>query len=293
MTFTILAKVVEGPVTNAVVTDTLPAGQTYVAGSQSSTPAETSFAVSPDGRTLTWTYASLNDGDPAATITYDVTIDAGASGALTNVAELCVSELPDCVTDTVTVTPIPVIGIDKTSNDADGQVDANQVVTFTILGTVAQGPVTGGTVTDTLPAGETYVSGSEASSPAESSFTVSADGRTLTWTYASLASGDPAVTITYDVTIGAGASGDLVNVAELCVSELPDCVSADETVTPIAGELGIQKSNDAPLVATDWATARRSTSRRLQRARRSRTPSTTRSRKSSTTASSRTSCRQA
>ena len=72
-----------------------------------------------------------------------------------------------------------------------------------------------------------------------------------TWTYASLASGDPAVTITYDVTIDADASGDLVNVAELCVSELPDCVSADATVTPIAGELGIQKSNDAPLVATD------------------------------------------
>ena len=198
------------------------------------------------------------------------------------------------MTDTVTVTPIPVIGIDKTSNDADGQVDANQVVTFTILGKVAQGPVTGGTVTDTLPVGETYVSGSEASSPAESSFTVSADGRTLTWTYASLNSGDPAVTITYDVTIGAGASGDLVNVAELCVSELPDCVSADETVTPIASELGIQKSNDAPLVADrPRATARRSTSRRPPRARRSRTPSTTRSRKSSTTASSRTSCPQA
>ena len=205
VTFTILAKVVEGPVTNAVVTDTLPAGQTYVAGSQASTPAATSFTVSADGRTLTWTYATLNNGDPAATITYDVTIDAGASGALTNVAELCVSELPDCVTDTVTVTPIPVIGIDKTSNDADGQVDANQVVTFTILGKVAQGPVTGGTVTDTLPVGETYVAGSETSSPAESSFTVSADGRTLTWTYASLASGDPAVTITYDATIDAGA----------------------------------------------------------------------------------------
>src|SRR4029078_2395849 len=196
-------------------------------------------------------YASLANGDPAVTITYDVTIDAGASGDLVNVAELCVSALPDCVSAEETVTPIPVIGIDKTSNDADGQVDANQVVTFTILGKVAQGPVTGGTGTDTLRVGETYVSGSEASSPAETSFTVSADGRTLTWTYASLASGDPAVTITYDVTIGAGASGDLVNVAELCVSELPDCVSADETVTPIASELGIQKSNDAPLVATD------------------------------------------
>ena len=149
-------------------------------------------------------------------------------------------------------------------------------------------------MTDTLPAGETYVSASESSSPAET--LVHGLGRRpdTTWTYASLNSGDPAVTITYDVTIGAGASGDLVNVAELCVSELPDCVSADETVTPIPGELGIQKSNDAPLVATDLpATARRSTCRRPTRARPSPTPSTTPSRKSSTTASSRTSCRQA
>ena len=250
VTFTILAQVAEGPVTDAVVTDTLPAGQTYVAGSQSSSPAETSFTVSPDGRTLTWTYASLSDGDPAATITYDVTIDAGASGDLVNVAQLCVSEVPDCESADAAVTPIPVIGIDKTSNDEDGNVDSGQTVTFTILGQVAQGPVTDASVTDTLPAGQTYVAGSETSSPAETSFTVSADGRTLTWTYASLASGDPAVTITYDATIDATASGDLVNVAELCVSELPDCVSANATVTPIAGELGIQKSNDAPLVAT-------------------------------------------
>jgi uncharacterized repeat protein (TIGR01451 family)/fimbrial isopeptide formation D2 family protein len=251
VTFTINGSVTDGPVTDAVITDTLPVGQTYVAGSQSSTPAEDSFTVSPDGRTLTWTYASLDDGDPAVTVTYDVTIDAGASGALNNVAELCVSEVPDCVSDDVTVTPSPEIGIDKTSNDEDGNVDAGQTVTFTILGSVANNPVTNAVVTDTLPVGQTYVAGSESSTPAEDSFTVSADGRTLTWTYASLAVGDPAVTITYDATIDGAASGDLVNVAELCVSELPDCVSDNETVTPIPGELGIQKSNDAPLVATD------------------------------------------
>ena len=36
----------------------------------------------------------------------------------------------------------PEIGIDKTSNDADGKVDAGQTVTFTILAKVVEGPVT-------------------------------------------------------------------------------------------------------------------------------------------------------
>jgi uncharacterized repeat protein (TIGR01451 family)/fimbrial isopeptide formation D2 family protein len=253
VTFTIHGSVSDGPVTNGTITDTLPVGETYVAGSQSSTPAADSFTVSADGRTLTWSYDSLANGDPAVTVTYDVTIDAAAQGALTNVAELCVSEVPTCVSDDETVTPNPQIGIDKASNDADGKVDPGQTVTFTIHGIVSSNPVTGAVVTDTLPVGQTYVAGSESSSPMETSFNASADGRTLTWTYASLAVGDPAVTITYDVTIDSVASGALINVAELCVSEVPDCVSADATVNPTAS-LGIQKSNNAPLVATATGT---------------------------------------
>jgi len=243
VTFTILAQVAEGPVTDAVITDVLPDGQTYVDGSQSSSPAEDSFTVSPDGKTLTWTYASLNDGDPAVTITYDVTIDEGATGELTNVAEICVSELPNCESDDETVTPQPEIDVDKSVDDEDGIVDIGQTVTFTILGTVANNPVTDGVITDVLPEGQTYVDGSQSSNPAETTFTVSPDGQTLTWTYADLGIGDPAVTITYDVTIDAGAEGELTNVVEFCVAEVEGCANDDETVTP-QPEIGIDKSSD-------------------------------------------------
>ena len=58
VTFTIAVEVVNGPVTNAVITDGLPAGQTYVAGSG----APSRRVVSPNGRTLTWTFASLATG---------------------------------------------------------------------------------------------------------------------------------------------------------------------------------------------------------------------------------------
>ncbi len=92
VTYTIHVQVVNGPVHDAIVTDTLPAGQTYTA--DSSSPSEPT--VSGDGRTLTWNLGTLDDGDPAVTITYDVTIDADATAAVqTNVAKICVSELPD------------------------------------------------------------------------------------------------------------------------------------------------------------------------------------------------------
>ena len=144
----------DGPVTNAVVTDSLPVGQTYVADSQSSTPVATSFAVSPDGRTLTWTFASL-DGADAASISYNATIDAAApSGNQTNEAEVCVDEpLVDCDSDTVVVlVQKPAITIVKTAGDAaDGAVFQTEAgpVTYTYVITNS-GPLalTGVVVTD-------------------------------------------------------------------------------------------------------------------------------------------------
>ena len=130
VTYGISVAVVDGPVTDAVVTDTLPVGQTYVAASESSTPAATSFAVSADGRTLTWTFASLPTDAVAATIGYDVTIDADASTApQTNAAQVCVAEqFVDCASDSVQVIPQkPAISIVKTAGDAaDGAVFATE-----------------------------------------------------------------------------------------------------------------------------------------------------------------------
>jgi uncharacterized repeat protein (TIGR01451 family)/fimbrial isopeptide formation D2 family protein len=241
VTFTILGSVADGPVTNAVVTDTLPAGQTYVDGSESSTPAESSFTVSADGRTLTWTYASLNDGDPAVTITYDVTIDAGAAGALNNVAELCVSELPNCESDNETVTPNPELGIEK-SNDAplvDGLPTAAEgdTVTYTLDYTVL-GEVHNGVITDVLPNGVTYVAGT-ASSDAQFTFSnYNPVTRTLTWNADTVSENG---SLTYDATIDDGAAElvqPLVNVATIDSDETePDSDNSPVFVAPVPLEL--------------------------------------------------------
>jgi fimbrial isopeptide formation D2 family protein/uncharacterized repeat protein (TIGR01451 family) len=229
----------DGTAFDVAASDTLPAGFSWTIASQSG-------GWSLVGNLLTWGPDDLAAG-ASATVHVVADTDFEDCGLVPNTAFLTQGESAvdnDSASEEVRC---PEIGIDKTSNDEDGIVNGGQTVTFTILGSVADGPVTNATVTDTLPAGQTYVVGSESSTPAESSFTVSADGRTLTWTYASLNDGDPAVTITYDVTIDAAAEGVLNNVAELCVSEVPTCESDDETVTPNP-ELGIEKSNNAPLV---------------------------------------------
>ena len=70
MTFLLDVEVVDGPVTDAVITDELPVGQTYVAGSaESKVSPAAAFSpdeptVSADGRTLTWEFADPRDGRP-------------------------------------------------------------------------------------------------------------------------------------------------------------------------------------------------------------------------------------
>jgi len=168
--FTIDVSVSEGPVTNAVVTDELPVGQTYVDGSQTSSPAADSFTVSLDGRTLTWTYGSLNNGDPAVTITYEVTIDAGFGGQeLINTAEVCVDEIELCEEDKeiVNVGSRFDVSIEK-SNDAPLSDDLElpsvfngDTITYTLDYTVfVEGLETDVFIVDVLPEGVTYVDGS-------------------------------------------------------------------------------------------------------------------------------------
>ena len=226
VTYTLDVTVAEGPVTNAVVTDELPVGQTYVDGSQDSNPAETTFEVSADGRTLTWTYASLDDA--GAVITYDVTIDADAPiGDQVNVAEVCVSEVPACESDDELVS-VPDLTIVKsytgnTAANVGNQRMANvgDTLTYTLTYDLTGGPVHNGVITDTLPVGLTYVEDS-ATNNDEFTFVAYDDAtRTLTW-HADLVSKDGSVT--YQVTVDEDSfelPQPLVNVATIDSDETP------------------------------------------------------------------------
>ena len=245
VTYTLNVTVVEGPVTNAVVTDELPAGQTYVDGSQDSVPAATSFEVSDDGRTLTWTFASLDNA--GAQITYDVTIDADAPiGDQVNVAEVCVSELPDCEGDDELVT-VPDLTIIKTiadtgevfeSDNPDNPLNGTPVaqegdiLDYTLTYDLTNGPVHNGVITDTLPVGLAYVTGS-ATNNAEFTFVDFDEAtRTLTWT-APIVSADGSVSYKVQVLDGAAELPQpLVNVATIDSDETPPDEDQRQVLVP-------------------------------------------------------------
>jgi uncharacterized repeat protein (TIGR01451 family)/fimbrial isopeptide formation D2 family protein len=230
----------EGTAFDVEVSDTLDAGFSWTIESQSG-------GWSLVGNVLSWGPDDLAAG-ASATVHVVADTDFEDCGLVPNTAFLSQDGEPVDDDSAAEEVRCPDIGIDKSTTDEDGIVDGGQTVTFTILASVVEGPVTNGTITDVLPAGQTYVDGSQSSNPAATSFEV--NGQTLTWTYATLDDGDPAVTITYDVTIAEDAEGVLTNVVEFCVSEVPNCESADETVTPNP-ELGIEKSNNAPIVPVD------------------------------------------
>jgi len=136
---------------------------------------------------------------------------------------------------------VPGINIDKSADD--DLVEQNQTVTYTLVVTVGNGPVTDAVVTDTLPAGQTYVAGSSIVAGSASEPVVTDGGKTLTWALGTLKNEDSPLTITYDVTIDADATtATQVNEVELCVSELPDCDTSHEDVTPQIPSIQIIKT---------------------------------------------------
>jgi uncharacterized repeat protein (TIGR01451 family)/fimbrial isopeptide formation D2 family protein len=82
------------PQTNGLLTDVLPAGLTFVAGTASDSDEFTFQGYDASTRTLTWKAPTLTKG---GTLTYDVTVDANAAGLgqpLINVATIVSDQQP-------------------------------------------------------------------------------------------------------------------------------------------------------------------------------------------------------
>ncbi|MEW5991912.1 MAG: hypothetical protein AB1736_11285 [Chloroflexota bacterium] len=219
LTYTLELTVVNGPVTQSVVSDPLPEGQEFVSASNGGTYDATTH-------TITWNLGTLQSGDPVLVLTYDVAVaDDALPGDQPNTATFDTDETPP--DDSSELVTVPDVTIDKSNSDQDGVAGPGQTVTYTIDVTVLDGPVTDAVVTDTLPDGQTYLDGSQTSDPA-ATFTLLDGGKTLQWSWSALTTG---AHITYQVTIdGDAAPGEQTNIAEVCVSELTDCKPSDSTV---------------------------------------------------------------
>ncbi len=226
--------------TNVVMTDTLPAGVTFV----SVTP--TGPVCTEAAGIVTCNLGGMVNGG-SATITIIVT--PTAAGTLNNTASVTATEtdpVPGNNTATAGTTVNPSADLAVTKSGSSGSVNVNANLTYTITVT-NNGPsaAASASLSDALPAGVNFVSlappaGWTCTTPA-----VGANG-TVTCTNPSLASGASA-TFTLVVTPSAGAAASINNTATVnSTTSDPNAANnsqtATTTVNPIA-DLAITKTD--------------------------------------------------
>lgn len=212
-----------GPSNAATVslTDTLPAGTTFVSATQTSGPA---FTCGHAAGTITCTAAALAAG---ATATFDfvATVLPGTSGLLTNTVAIA-SSTPDpstannSSTSITTVSSSADLAVIKTAPPAAAVLTS---VTFGVTVTNG-GPSTAFNVvlSDVVPANTTFVSATQTGGPA---FTCGLVAGTIT---CSIASFDPGAAATFSFVVTPTAEGSLTNTATV-TSTTADPVSPNNT----------------------------------------------------------------
>jgi len=161
------------PVAAITVTDAIPAGLAYVAGS-----ASDGGALS--GGTLTWAIASLAAG-AEKTVTFQVTVQPPAQGqtgarTFTNVAHAGGAQSNAVIHTALPKLDEPHVSAIKSASPGPGDVQPGSEITYTIaLANDGNCDLTGVTMTDLIPEGTTLVAGSISNGGA-------AAAGTITWT---------------------------------------------------------------------------------------------------------------
>jgi uncharacterized repeat protein (TIGR01451 family) len=240
-TYTIVASNA-GPtaVNPATVTDTFPAFCTSVSYTSVTAGGATGNTAAGSGNIND---AALNlPAGSSVTYTATCTISGGASGTLVNTATIS-SGTPDpnpannSATDTDGITVAADLTLTKTASPNSVNIGSNVVFTLTVSN-AGPAPATGVTVTDTLPAGLTYVSndcGAAFAAP------------TLTWSVGNLAVGASA---TCHVTATVTQAGPIVNVATATANEgdpTPGNATGTITIAGVAGTPGIPTLSEVGL----------------------------------------------
>ena len=222
VSFTLTVSVSDGPASDVVVIDTLPAGY--------DDPSSISDSGVWDGgaRTITWELGSLEDGDYELTYQAAVSADAEQGDELVNVAVVTSSnsQCPDdesladeCDDDSTVLVRVPTLVIDKAADvevvhfvfNVDGSLQSATPaqVTWTLTYTLTNGPVTNAVITDPLPAFLNFVSASNGGTFAAG---------TITWNLGTLTtSGSVSFVTTVDPK--APETGQIVNVATIDSTE--------------------------------------------------------------------------
>jgi len=204
--------------TGVVVTDTLPEPLSFVSGTSSSGTVNHASGV------VTAAVGNLAVGQ-TATITLVTQVSGQFSGTITNQAEVQGNETETNLANNVDAEPTLVrkeVDLAITKTDSNDPATAGGQLTYTLVVT-NNGPsgATGVTVTDTLPAALSFVSGTSTSG------TVNHAGGVVTAAVGNLAAGQTA-TITLVTQVDAQFSGTLTNEATVAGNE-PETNSNNNT----------------------------------------------------------------
>jgi len=190
------------------ITDGVPTNTTLVAGSVAcgSPPSGASCSVTSSSGTPGWSVTL--PADTSMTVTFQVKINATDTATITNFGTFtgpgCTSSSA-CSTNTVN-NPVIVLTVVKSSQPASGSTVAlGATVTYSLaLSNAGSGAATDVTVSDTVPAGASYVTGSAScgGAPGCTASETGGAGGTVTWTGLTVAADTMnAVTLTFQVTI--------------------------------------------------------------------------------------------
>ena len=205
------------------VTDAVPTGTTYVAGSASCGTVPSCTATESGGM-VSYSIGSGLAADTSYLVTFAVTVDSGdAAGTIPNTAQWsgpgCTpgAGSSTCATNTVTITvTTPVItvtdiSVSKSDSAGSSSVDPGEVITYTLSADNLGNVPSSITVTDAAPAGTTLTTPAPAC-PAATATTcaVSTSGSTVTWAITNLPAGS-SYALTFAVVVNAGATGTITN----------------------------------------------------------------------------------
>ncbi|MEM8911373.1 MAG: SdrD B-like domain-containing protein [Planctomycetota bacterium] len=234
---------------DAVVTDTLPTGMTFV----SATSGGVAVTPTQAGQQLTFPAFDLAIGDPDRVITITASVDADALGVLTNDAAVAVPNVTEITTANntddvdVTVTAAFDVTLTKTVVGSDQLGPADSAVFEIVVshdtdddGTEADNGLSPSTarditVVDTLPAGLTFNSATVDGAAA----TPTQNGQVLTFADFDLNPGETR-TIRVTAAVDDDSSGVLTNTAQITQTAAGETqtdnnsASDDVTITPVA-----------------------------------------------------------